>query len=202
MPRPRSDIAPRILRAARDRFLELGVDGAGLREIARDAGTSIGMVYYYFPSKDDLFLAVVEDSYAGLLADVAAALDGDDPFPARVDRLYGRFARMTDDEVAVLRIVMRELLSSAERRNKLVARFLRGRIPVVLGAVAAGAQRGEIAVAHHPMAVAIALMLAGLLPQLVRRLAGGKAPAGLPLPPPDELAHALASVIMRGVSPR
>jgi AcrR family transcriptional regulator len=35
-----------------------GVDGASLREIAREAGTNIGMVVYYFATKDDLFLAV------------------------------------------------------------------------------------------------------------------------------------------------
>ena len=60
--------------AARERFLTEGVDGASLREIARDAGTSIGMVYYYFPTKDELFLAVVEEVYAKLLADLASAL--------------------------------------------------------------------------------------------------------------------------------
>ena len=61
MARPRSDIEPRIVHAARRRFLKEGVDGASLRTIARDAKTSIGMVYYYFPTKDDLFFAVVEE---------------------------------------------------------------------------------------------------------------------------------------------
>src|SRR4029077_6434218 len=57
MARPRSDIQPRIVRAARERFLAEGVDGASLRTIASDAGTNVGMVFYYFPTKDDLFLA-------------------------------------------------------------------------------------------------------------------------------------------------
>ena len=59
MARPKSDIEPRIIHAARRRFLEDGVDGASLRKIAREAGTNIGMIYYYFPTKDDLFLAYV-----------------------------------------------------------------------------------------------------------------------------------------------
>jgi AcrR family transcriptional regulator len=45
MARPASDIAPRIVHAARERFLFEGVDGASLRNIAKDAGTNIGMVY-------------------------------------------------------------------------------------------------------------------------------------------------------------
>ena len=64
MARPRSDIQKRIVLAARTRFLADGVDGASLRHIARAARTSIGMVYYYFPTKDDLFLAVVEELLA------------------------------------------------------------------------------------------------------------------------------------------
>ena len=54
MARPRGDIAPRILHAARRRFLTEGIDGASLRGIAADAGTNIGMVYYYFPTKDEM----------------------------------------------------------------------------------------------------------------------------------------------------
>ena len=46
MARPRGDIAPRILHAARKRFLVEGVDGASLRAIARDARTNKGMIYY------------------------------------------------------------------------------------------------------------------------------------------------------------
>ena len=75
MPRPKSDIDARIVAAARARFLLEGVDGASLRSIATDAGTNVGMIYYYFPTKDDLFLGVVEDIYAGLLDDLAQALD-------------------------------------------------------------------------------------------------------------------------------
>ena len=70
MARPRSDIGPRIVHAARRRFLVEGVDGASLRAIAHDARTSIGMIYYYFPTKDDLFLAVVEEMYVTVLADM------------------------------------------------------------------------------------------------------------------------------------
>ena len=67
MARPGSDLRSRVVPAARARFLAQGVDGASLRSIADDAGTSIGMVYYYFKTKDDLFLAVVEDVYGELM---------------------------------------------------------------------------------------------------------------------------------------
>src|SRR6188472_3740663 len=106
MHRPPSDIAARIVEAARDRFLLQGVDGASLRSIAADAGTNIGMVYYYFKTKDELFLAVIEDVYVQLLADIGSALAPDVPEEQRVLRLYQRFAAMSDAEFKVVRLIL------------------------------------------------------------------------------------------------
>ena len=98
MARPRSDIAPRIVAAARQRFLKQGVDGASLREIAREAGTNIGMVYYYFPTKDDLLLAVVEEIYGGMVSGIRAALSREAPLEERLALAPGNFdeAKRTD----------------------------------------------------------------------------------------------------------
>jgi len=97
MPRPRTDIRARILAAARARFVAAGVDGSPLRRIAADARTSIGMVYYYFPTKDDLFLAVVEEMYVKVLADMTKALEPDLPVKDRLRRLYERFGAVSDE---------------------------------------------------------------------------------------------------------
>ena len=131
MPRPRSDIELRIVDAARVRFLEQGVEGASLRKIANDAGTNIGMVYYYFPTKDDLFFAVVEELYQQVLRDVEAAIAPDVPVPERVERLYLRVARLSDDELLVARLVVREALTSSKRFERLRARFQSGHIPLI-----------------------------------------------------------------------
>src|SRR5688572_24885486 len=98
MPRPKSDLAPRIIEAARNRFLIEGVDGASLRQIATDAGTNIGMIYYYYPTKDDLFFAVIEDVYEPFLVDLESALALDFPPDERIRRLYARVAAMSDVE--------------------------------------------------------------------------------------------------------
>ena len=117
MPRPRTDIRARILKAARERFGQAGVDGTSLRSIAADARTSLGMIYYYFPSKDALFLAVVEDVYARLLGDLEAALAGADDFAGRVLALYRRIGAVSPLEVDVVRLVAREVLSSSVRAS-------------------------------------------------------------------------------------
>lgn len=201
MARPRSDIAPRILRAARARFLADGVDGASLRGIAKDAHTSIGMIYYYFPSKDDLFLAVVEEVYAKLLDDLARALAPDAPVAVRLERMYARFGAASDDELRLVRLLGREALVSSKRLERVLERFTQGHIPLVLSTLAAGVQSGELAADTPPIVMMMATMSLAILPQVVRRMMGGMPPF-LGVPDGDTLARALAGVLLHGLAAR
>jgi AcrR family transcriptional regulator len=198
MARPRSDIQPRIVRAARTRFLEAGVDGASLRTIAADAGTNVGMVFYYFPTKDDLFLAVVEEVYAKVLEDIRAALAGDDPVRARLERVFARIGRANDDELAVIRLVVREALLSSERFGRVFARMQVGHVAMILAAIGQGIERGEIDATIPPPLLLLACLGLGALPQFVRRAAGDRAPFAM-LPEPEGLAHASAELLFRAI---
>jgi AcrR family transcriptional regulator len=60
--RRRSEARPgEIVEAALDLFVEKGFAAAKMDDIARLAGVTKGTVYLYFPSKEDLFRAVVEE---------------------------------------------------------------------------------------------------------------------------------------------
>jgi len=54
----------RILDAATAEFARNGLGGARVDRIAAAAGTNKRMLYYYFGSKEKLFLAVLERAYA------------------------------------------------------------------------------------------------------------------------------------------
>ena len=54
----------RILRAATAEFARYGLGGARVDRIAARAGANKRMLYYYYGNKDELFLAVLEASYA------------------------------------------------------------------------------------------------------------------------------------------
>ena len=71
MPRPATDLRARVLGAARTAFDGRGFDGTSLRAIARGARTTIGMIYYYFPTKDALWDGVIDDVYQRFLRDSA-----------------------------------------------------------------------------------------------------------------------------------
>ena len=55
-----------ILRAAMAEFADLGLGGARIDGIAERAGVNKRLIYYYFASKDELFLAVLEQTYADI----------------------------------------------------------------------------------------------------------------------------------------
>jgi AcrR family transcriptional regulator len=199
--RPQSDIAARITTAARERFLREGVDGASLRSIADDAKTNIGMVYYYFKTKDDLFLAVVEDVYGQLLADIVRALDPALAPEQRILRLYERIAAMDEREFAVVRLMLREALISSARLTRLADRFEHGHIPLVMQTLLEGSAALRFDPQTHPAALAVASIALGLLPQIMHRLlSDAQLPIAKNLPDRQETAHALFRVLLFGIA--
>jgi AcrR family transcriptional regulator len=55
-----------ILDAAVTEFARSGLGGARVERIAGEAGVNVRMLYYYYGSKDELFLAVLERVYAAI----------------------------------------------------------------------------------------------------------------------------------------
>ena len=70
----------KILEAATAEFARYGLGGARVDRIASRAGANKRMLYYYFGSKEDLFLAVLEAAYEGIRsAERALDLEHADP---------------------------------------------------------------------------------------------------------------------------
>ncbi len=200
MARPASDVRERILISARERFLIDGVEGASLRAIARDAGTNIGMVYHYFPTKDDLFFAILESVYGPLVEELVEAMQGVADPVARLRVFYDRVARISDDEFAVVRMLMRENLVSSERRKRVFERAARGHLlllaQAVMEGVGGGARRGDVA----PTLLVVMTIVVGAIPQMVRRLvAESNAEAAHGFGTPEELAATLHDVLLHGI---
>jgi AcrR family transcriptional regulator len=200
--RPASDIAERLVKAARAHFLECGVEGASLRAIARNAGTSLGMVTYYFPTKEALFTAVVEPVYASLVADLRRAIEAapSTSVAGRIEALYARLATLSHEEQAVVRIVVREALGPSPRIAELFARLMRGHAALIAALVSEGAASGEVRTDLPPLVLVAITSMLGVMPQLIRLRLLADAPAmATLLPPADELAAALARFVSAGM---
>lgn len=81
-----TSIDPRLLKSAKNEFMEHGFIKAELKTICDNAGVTTGAVYKRYKGKEELFCAVVEKSVKTLDGFIEARNDID-------------FSEMTDDEV-------------------------------------------------------------------------------------------------------
>lgn len=63
-----------VLDAARAAFLEHGLEGTSMREIAKRAGYTVGAIYSYFASKEEVYGALLGESLERLNVGIATAL--------------------------------------------------------------------------------------------------------------------------------
>lgn len=76
-----------ITNAAREIFSENGYSGTSIRDIAKKASLSLSALYYWYPSKQELLAAIIEDADRDYHDRCARALDEAGPDPA--SRLAG-----------------------------------------------------------------------------------------------------------------
>jgi AcrR family transcriptional regulator len=61
-----------ILKAGRKRFSLYGFEKTTMKDIASDMGLSKGSLYYYFPDKESLYKAIVEDLQQAFIIEIEA----------------------------------------------------------------------------------------------------------------------------------
>jgi AcrR family transcriptional regulator len=107
-----------IIAVATEEFADKGLSGARIDEIAALTQTSKRMIYYYYGSKEGLYLAVLEDAYARTRsAESGLHLDDEEP----VEALKKLVSFSIDYKLAhpeFVRLVMTENIHSAEYLKK------------------------------------------------------------------------------------
>ena len=136
-PASSTDTRERILDAAKQLFASRGFDATPTKEIAWQAGVPSGLVFYYFPTKRSILLAIVEER--GFLPELRAALQAEmrghaDP-RAELTAVGLRMVDFLDRNQDLMRILVHEAIShpevEAELRGlraegvRLVAEYLR-----------------------------------------------------------------------------
>lgn len=112
-----------ILDAGLQSFAATGFYGASVRDIARGAGTSLSNLYNYFPSKEDLLVAVLEDANQALRTQVEEAIaEVRDVATQRTLAAVAAFVRFAVEHQAASMISISEIrYLSGEKRHALVA---------------------------------------------------------------------------------
>ncbi|HEX4811426.1 MAG TPA: TetR/AcrR family transcriptional regulator [Nonomuraea sp.] len=112
----------RLMEAAGTLFANKGYSAVGIREIAREAGLTIGSLYHYASSKEDLFLKLMRRNYARTTARARdAAATGSTPAQRLINLVSAHvLAEVRDSKVWRLNRSELEVIS-AEAREELVA---------------------------------------------------------------------------------
>ena len=77
----------KVIQTAIDEFSGLGFENANINVIAKKAGISIGLMYKYFETKEDLFILCLEETISELHAVIEAVLQSDDKILVRAEKL-------------------------------------------------------------------------------------------------------------------
>jgi AcrR family transcriptional regulator len=163
----RKDARPQeLLAAALTVFVERGYAATRLDDVATLAGVSKGTLYLYFPSKEDLFRAVVRDNLLPVLDEAEQAIDNYEGHSADLlrDFILGWWQRIGDTPLSGLtKLMMAESGNFPE-----VAKFYHDEVisrsnALVIRMLERGMARGEFrqvdASRAHMVIVAPVLML-------------------------------------------
>ncbi|MDM4764713.1 TetR/AcrR family transcriptional regulator [Pelomonas sp. SE-A7] len=113
------------IRAEAERqFAQYGFEGSSLEMIAAGLGLSRHNLLYYYPSKDGLYRAVLEDVLAEWLARMDGIVAGTDPEAAMRDYVAAKL-RFSRERPAGSQVFAREVMAGAPRfRDAIEARVL------------------------------------------------------------------------------
>lgn len=94
----------RIFEAAKHAFAMSGFTGANINKIAESAGISIGSMYKYFRTKDDLFLALIEKYHEFIASFIDGVLAGESSFAGRVEALLRASVQTSRDDPEAVKL--------------------------------------------------------------------------------------------------
>ena len=186
-----------ILKAAMEIFSQKGYAAATVPEIARAAGVATGTIYIYYPSKRELFIAVIKNLIITIpLLDLFEKMPGSD-FPAIFKSILQNRLNFTEGDKMVR---LSSLMSEIQRDPELKAMYTEQLIQPIMSRMEAfyctRIARGEFRQLNPTVAVrAVGGMIIGLI--MLKSLEGDTGP--LHRLPQEKLAAELLNFVLHGL---
>src|SRR3954464_3291371 len=121
---PRSARRKQLLAAAQQIFVAQGYHAAAMDDIAERAGVSKPVLYQHFPSKLELYLALLDQHVEVLGEQVRSALQATDDNRQRVDGCIAAYFDFVDDPGGAFRLVFESDLRNEPAVRERVERSL------------------------------------------------------------------------------
>lgn len=148
-----------LLDAAARLMEKTGSEAVSMQALAAEAGVSVGLIYRYFGSKDDVLLAVITDVLTQFEVEVPAAIAdaGDDPV-RRVGAAFGAYCRVIDSRRHAALLTYRESNALGHEARQRIKELEVATVEPLRRALADGIAEGRL-VAQHSDLVAYNLLL-------------------------------------------
>jgi AcrR family transcriptional regulator len=111
-----------ILAAATTCFARQGYHATSMDDVVRESGLSVGAIYSYFPSKEDLFLSLSEARAEQTLAYMSELFRRPGPMAEKSKEAIDYFFRILSDDLVPLARVSVEFLSEAAKSERIQQR--------------------------------------------------------------------------------
>lgn len=109
-----------ILRMSVPLFAQRGYEAVSMREIAAAVGIQAPALYYHFPDKQNLYMAVMCYAFQDQLQGPVAALTGDGAPFLRLKRFVATLVEDLTDDPDLLLLLQRERIDGDEARQRLL----------------------------------------------------------------------------------
>lgn len=147
---PRPDVSQerkaQIITAATDVFTRLGFQKARMDDIVEESGLSKGALYWYFKSKDDIIIGILDRLFQRELDDLRLLVTAETP---TLDRLYAFSDRVIEDFKKLERFlpILLELVALAIRSKviqKAFKTYFRQYLEIITPILQQGIDSGEL----------------------------------------------------------
>jgi len=147
MPRPdvTDERKPQIINAALRVFTRKGYHSATIPEIAAEAGLSVGGLYWYFKSKDDVVTAILAQLFEADLAALAILLAEERPAAERLIAFTQHSVASFDEHRWLIPVGVNLYGAAAhdEQARRFIQRYLGRYRAAIATLIAQGVERGE-----------------------------------------------------------
>jgi AcrR family transcriptional regulator len=160
-----------LLDVARRVFGNSGFHAASMETVAKEAGVTKPILYDHFPSKKDLYLALLDADLGALHDDVRAALDSPLGNRERIRASFQAYFDFVDGHGEGFRLLMQETVSAEDDFRERVAE-IRDQILAEVAELIVRESKGLLDREHAEI---VALALIGMVETVAQRQPGGRA---------------------------
>lgn len=193
MPRPRGTgergqrTRARILETAEVLFGERGFAETRLEEVAEAVGVRRAALVYYFPDKQELYRAVLEDVFGGLVDRVVGASESSASPAERVEAMSKAWVEYVAERPAAARLYLREVAGATPEHPPAVVSYAKAIYERARALIREGERAG---VFHRVNTIHLVGMIAGATLMFTAGVpALGIEPSYNPLSPSEMVTH-------------